>query len=339
MDLCFRGLTSWTYQHSASIKSARLCVDDTMIIDYAVALSHGDSSMILVMTLTDGHHIEIYSDEALNKDPLFRFFLGCSAKIHAKVDGSFLLLTSRGVIHTITQKPTHGGSIEFCQKLHTQLKIKCSMMFSSIVTLNSMEYLAIVSDNGQSLAIWSSEQLRYVDINSPPSALQALHGHSTQGSLLFYLHDASLIACQLQLKKTDNSICVQTKPCGRADLFCFKNQCLATVSNEKNQLYIQDVHSSSSRTHIDLEGQCEHMCLNDSGTYAFVVVKPRMLCMYRTIDGRQLAKLSLFNLVSCITADNDFVVLAMADRRLLTLMIADPQDPDVATKIQALPSR
>jgi hypothetical protein len=61
--------------------------------------------------------------------------------------------------------------------------------------------------------------------------------------------------------------------------------------------------------------------------------------MYRTSDGQQLAKLFLFNLVSSITADNDFVVLAMADRRLLTLMIADPQDPMVATKIQALPSR
>ncbi|CAF0737665.1 unnamed protein product [Adineta steineri] len=37
--------------------------------------------------------------------------------------------------------------------------------------------------------------------------------------------------------------------------------------------------------------------------------------------------------------DNDFLVLAMNDRRLLTLMIADPDDSTVQAKIQALPSR
>ena len=310
-----------------------------MIIDYAIAQSHGDSSMIFVLTLTDAHHIEIYSDKALNGEPLFRFSLGCSAKIHSKIDGSFLLVTARGAIHAITQQSTHGRSIEFCQKLHTQLKIKCSMMFSAMVTLNSVEYLVVVSDNGQSLAIWSPEQVRFVDINTPSSPLQSLHGHSTQDSLLFYLRDASLIACQIQLKRTDNSVCVQTNPCGRADLFYFKNQCLVTVNNESNQLHIQDVLVPSSRTQIDVEGQCEHLCLNETSTYVFVVLKPRTLFMYRTIDGHPLAKLFLFNFVSCITADNDFVVLAMADRRLLTLMIADPQDPLVATKIQALPSR
>ena len=310
-----------------------------MITDYAIAQSHGDSSMIFVLTLTDAHHIEIYSDKALNGEPLFRFFLACSAKIHSKMDGSFLLVTARGAIHAITQQSTHGRSIEFCQKLHTQLKIKCSMMFSATVTLNSVEYLMVVSDNGQSLAIWSPEQVRFVDINTPSSPLQSLHGHSTQDSLLFYLRDASLIACQIQLKRTDNSVCVQTNPCGRTDLFCFKNQCLVTVNKESNQLHIQDVLVPSSRTQIDVEGQCEHLCLNETSTYVFVVLKPRTLFMYRIIDGHPLAKLFLFNFVSCITADNDFVVLAMADRRLLTLMIADPQDPLVATKIQALPSR
>ena len=310
-----------------------------MITEYAVAVAHGDPSMIFVLTLNDAHHIEIYSEKALNGDPLFRFFLGCSAKIHSKMDGSFLLVTARGAIHAITQQCTHGGSIEFCQKLQTQLKLKCSMMFSAMVTLNSVEHLVVVSDNGQSLAIWSTEQVRFVDINTPSSPLQSLHGHSTQDSLLFYLHDASLIACQIQLKKTDNSVCVQTNPCGRADLFCFKNQCVVTLSNENNQLHIQDVRSPSSRATIDLEGQCEHLCLNETSTYVFVLLKPHTLLMYRTIDGHPLAKLFLFNFVSYITADNDFVVLAMADRRLLTLMIADPQDPLVATKIQALPSR
>ena len=40
-----------------------------------------------------------------------------------------------------------------------------------------------------------------------------------------------------------------------------------------------------------------------------------------------------------MVADNDFIVLAMNDRRLLTLMIADPNNLTVQAKIQALPSR
>ncbi|CAF3525513.1 unnamed protein product [Adineta steineri] len=40
-----------------------------------------------------------------------------------------------------------------------------------------------------------------------------------------------------------------------------------------------------------------------------------------------------------MTACNDFIILAMNDRRLLTLMIADPDDTMLQSKIQALPSR
>ncbi|CAF5010040.1 unnamed protein product, partial [Rotaria magnacalcarata] len=39
-----------------------------------------------------------------------------------------------------------------------------------------------------------------------------------------------------------------------------------------------------------------------------------------------------------MTADNEFLVLTLNDRRLLTLMIADPNDPTVQTRIQSLPS-
>ncbi|CAF4894839.1 unnamed protein product, partial [Rotaria sp. Silwood2] len=61
--------------------------------------------------------------------------------------------------------------------------------------------------------------------------------------------------------------------------------------------------------------------------------------MYRIDDRQQLAKLFVYDFVSFIIADNEFLVLAMNDRRLLTLMIADPNDPTLQARIQALPSR
>ncbi|CAF3350113.1 unnamed protein product [Rotaria sp. Silwood2] len=61
--------------------------------------------------------------------------------------------------------------------------------------------------------------------------------------------------------------------------------------------------------------------------------------MYSIDDGRQMAKLFLYDFVSSMRINDDFVVLAMNDRRLLTLMIADPNDPNIRKKIRALPSR
>ena len=58
--------------------------------------------------------------------------------------------------------------------------------------------------------------------------------------------------------------------------------------------------------------------------------------MYRVADRRQLAKLFVYDFVAFMTADSDFLVLAMNDRRLLTLMIADPDDATLAARIQAL---
>ena len=61
--------------------------------------------------------------------------------------------------------------------------------------------------------------------------------------------------------------------------------------------------------------------------------------MYRFADGRQVTKLFLNDLVSSMQAEKDFLVLALGDRRLLTLFIADPDDPTLEATIRALPTR
>ncbi|CAF4789439.1 unnamed protein product, partial [Rotaria sp. Silwood2] len=60
--------------------------------------------------------------------------------------------------------------------------------------------------------------------------------------------------------------------------------------------------------------------------------------MYRINDRHQLAKLFLYDLVASMKAENYSLVLAMNDRRLFTLMTADPIAPDLQEKIQTLPS-
>ncbi|CAF3950361.1 unnamed protein product [Rotaria sp. Silwood1] len=99
------------------------------------------------------------------------------------------------------------------------------------------------------------------------------------------------------------------------------------------------MHSQISNKSIELENECEQICLHESAMYILVLIKPRILYMYRIDDGRQMAKLFLYDFVSSMRVNDDFVVLAMNDRRLLTLMIADPNNPNVREKIQALSSR
>ncbi|CAF5085236.1 unnamed protein product, partial [Rotaria sp. Silwood1] len=38
-------------------------------------------------------------------------------------------------------------------------------MFSSVLTLNGLESLIVVADNGQSMAIWNMQQTVYIDID------------------------------------------------------------------------------------------------------------------------------------------------------------------------------
>lgn len=310
------------------------------ISEFEVAGYNAEPHMIFVLVLTSNHYIEIYSSKALDQEPLYTFFLGYPAKIHARRDDTFLLLTQGGSVHSISRQTHRTVPYEFSHTEHVQLKFQCSMLFSSIVTINSLEHLIILSDDGQSMAIWTLDQvLVYVSINTPSLPLQSLHGNPAQDSILLYLHDKTLISCQIHLDQSVHSGDVQMKSCGQADQFCFKNHSLVKLTSERNQLDLQDIRSGSSHQQIQLDSACEHLCFNESSTYLFVVVKPRILLMFRAIDGQQLAKLFLFDFISTMAADDDFIVLAMADRRLLTLMIADPKDSTVQTKIQALPSR
>lgn len=336
-------LTTWLYQHSSSIESTRVFLDDITIKEFAIVSNKVDSKIIYVLIITNNHWIEIYPAASLQHEPLLNLHLQAASRVHSTPHGMFYVITCEGSIYCIDQQIVSNEEIKFSQTATAQIKFPCSMMFSTSLTLNGLESLVVFSDNWQVMAIWTMKRIIYVDINIPTcvssSQLKSITGESSQNLLLLHFNDMNLISCQLNLVESNEKCSVQLNPFDKAYKFCLKKDCLAAYNNGTTELSLHNIRASTCYEPIQLENECQQLCLNESATYVFALVKPRVLFMYRIDDRKQLAKLFVYDFVSFITADNDFLVLAMNDRRLLTLMIADPDDPTVQSKIQALPSR
>ncbi|CAF4915744.1 unnamed protein product [Rotaria sp. Silwood1] len=343
LDSTQRELTSWSYQYAPSIHSTRSFLDDVTINEFAIASNNLNSEMIFVLILTTNHWIEIYSAKSLNDDALYSLHLRSPARVHSTINGNFYVLTCNGIVYSIAQQIASNNEFNFNQKTNSQLKIPCSMMLSSVLTLNGLESLIVFADNGQSMAICTMKRVIYIDVDVSSyissSSLKSITSEKTQNLLLLYFNNKTLISCQVKLDESNEKGSLQFTPFDQADKFCLQNNCLATYNNGKTQLNLHDIRSSTCYEPIQLDSECQYLCFNESATYVFALVKPRVLFMYRMTDHRQMAKLFVYDFVSSMVADNDFLVLAMNDRRLLTLMIADPDDPTLQARIHALPSR
>jgi hypothetical protein len=292
----------------------------------------------VVLVITNTYWAEIYALKSLNKEPLFRVHLRYPTRVFLMDQNTFILITNDGSIRYITQQMNKNNT-KFDQTSNKQLNIQCTRLFSSILTLNSQPSLVVLADDEHSLAICTSGKLIYMDINlSQYSSSRLLRMTSEQKEeiLLFYFENKSLISCRIELSDKNS---YQITPFDTADIYCLKNNCLVTVINGENQLNLHNINQCVCHEPIQLDHECEQLCLNESGDYVFVLIKPRVLLMYRVKDRRQLARLFVYDFVTTMIASNDFIILAMNDRRLLTLMIADPDDPTLQSKIEALPSR
>jgi hypothetical protein len=285
----------------------------------------------------------IYSAKSLENEPLFSFHLRSPARVHSTSSGVFYVLTCKGAVYSIAQQVTSDEQIQFNQTVDTQLKMQCSMMFSSVLTLHGLESLIVFADNGQSMAIWTMKRIIHIDINVSPyvlsSQLKSITGERTANLVLLYFNNKTLISSEVNLDQSNDKGSVQLTSFDEVDKFCLKKHIFAACNNRQTQLTLHNIRSSTSYEPIKLDNECQELCLNESSAYVFVLLKPRVLFMYRIEDRRQLAKLFVYDFVSFMIADNDFLVLAMNDRRLLTLMIADPDDSTLQARIQALPSR
>ena len=328
-----RELSVWTYQHSTSIDSKRSISSSSMMITDFTALS---AKAVAVITAT--HFLEIYPTNSLHAEALFRLSLRQPGRLLSFDDRSLIVLTIDGLIRCIVEQ-TEGRRLKFSQASSIQLEVKCSNLFASVLTLNSKRAVVVFADDTKSLVIWTVGNVTPMNIDLSKhntTRMIRLISEKEHGTLLMHFENKFLISCQIKLSPSNS---FELTPYDKADLYDLKNNCLTLVSNGEKQLNIHKMDESVCHESIPLEDECEQLCFNQSATYVFTLVKPRILLMHRVNDRRQLARLFVYDFVTAMVASNDFIVLAMNDRRLLTLMIADPDDPQLKSKIEALPSR
>ncbi|UJR24207.1 hypothetical protein I4U23_027173 [Adineta vaga] len=338
-----RELTLWSYQHSTSIESKRFYSENFAIDKFVLTSSKSDRNVIFVLIITFNNRIEIYSSQSFHNQPIFYLCLDSSINVHSTRNGDFLVLTNTGLLFSIIQQSNENQQIIFNKTNDIQLKTKCSMMFSCIITLDSIEHFVVLADDLQSMTIWTETYLIYINIDQTSYLksrhLKSISTEQTQDFILLHFDNKLLILCHIELDESKKNGSIKMIPLDTIDMFSFTVDYLAAVNNEQHLLNLYNIRSQNHYKSIQLENVCEQMCLNTSGTYIFTLSKRRILLMYRINDCRQLAKLFLYDFVLSMKANNDFIVLAMNDRRLLTLMIADPNDSSIQEKIQRLPSR
>ncbi|CAF3383539.1 unnamed protein product [Rotaria socialis] len=340
-----RELITWSYQHSTSIISTRLFSDSLIVNDFIITSNKLYSNMAFVLVIINHCRIEIYSCESLNNEPIFCLDFDSSIRVHSRKNGDFLVLNETGSLCSIVQQLNSDQQhIEFKRTNGAQLKIQCSNLLSTIVTLDSIENLVVFDDNLQSIALWiPTNVLIYIDVNPSQyftsTRLKYISTEQSQDSIMLHFDNKSLVLCRIELNKSHTNGFIEMIPMHKADLFCVKNNCIAMSDHGQNRIILRNIRLKSSYKEIQMENECEQMCFNESAIYIFTLIKPRILYMHRIDDSQQMAKLFLYDSVSSMRTNSDFVVLAMNDRRLLTLMIADPNDPNVQEKIHALPSR
>ncbi|CAF4345321.1 unnamed protein product, partial [Adineta steineri] len=187
-------LTTWLYQHQTTVESTQV-FSNSIKIDYYAVLP--DTAVLII---TNTYWAEIYSMKSLNKQTLFRLHLRHPTRVFVIDEEVFILLTNDGSIRFITRQ-INKNNVKFNQTSNKQLNIQCKYLFSSIITLNSKQSLIVLADDGHSLAICTLNDIIYMNIDfTRHSSSRLLHFTSdeSQGFLLFYFEDKSLISCRIE---------------------------------------------------------------------------------------------------------------------------------------------
>ncbi|CAF3350102.1 unnamed protein product [Rotaria sp. Silwood2] len=248
----FRELTTWSYQHSTSIKSTHLFSDSLIVNDFFMTSNKFDSNTFFAIVVINNHRIEIYLCEFLGHEPLLSFQFDSSIRVHSIRNGALHVLTNNSLLCSIVQQSNSDEVIEFKQTDHIPLKISCSMMFSTIVTLDSIEYLVIFSDNLQTITVLvDRDMIIYIDIHQKQyftsTYLKSISTEQNQDSILLHFDNRFLVLCQIELDKFKKNGSVNIIPLNIVDLFCLKKNCLATVNNEQNRINVLNIYSRISR--------------------------------------------------------------------------------------------
>ena len=80
-------------------------------------------------------------------------------------------------------------------------------------------------------------------------------------------------------------------------------------------------------------------CTSDDCNYIATFEERKFLSIFRLIDGRIIANVSIYNEINSIQMSHYFVVLGMQDRRILSHLLVDPLIKEHEKRILELDSR
>ena len=83
----------------------------------------------------------------------------------------------------------------------------------------------------------------------------------------------------------------------------------------------------------------QHFCISSNSQYLCTIQNMKIVSMYQTKDAKRIAHLPLYSEANSMCVSDDFVSLAMKDRKVLSYFIADPLRPEQKKRIKLFKSR
>jgi hypothetical protein len=123
--------------------------------------------------------------------------------------------------------------------------------------------------------------------------------------------------------------------------YLIESNSLCAYDTNNSKLLCFDISRSKSFDHklFELSYQDDTLntfALSPNCDYIATIQNPRILSLYRVKDSTRIAQLPLYSEVNFISLTDEYVALAMQDRRLITYLIVDNLHP---SRIMALQSR
>ncbi|CAF0780930.1 unnamed protein product [Didymodactylos carnosus] len=302
---------------------------DIELSDYTIVYSTIVLSYLLV--LDSNNNVYIYSIETGVKQCLFKTIFDSSVYIHSFEESFYILDSCHSTLSKIVITADGNPTLIYL----TELKFEYKTMISTV----TQSKLAILADNYSSLALYDmvTQTLEYISTaDHLLYDIRKIYGMTNNATII--LHDNTN---HFRIWNTETNVQPHIK-LGYADIYDLKTDRFVkykrnTTNGIHHQLVTYDLNRKL-RGQITIKSKCDKLCLNESGTYLFVIDKDtRQLYMFRIEDGKQIGKLFIENIRE-IRATNDYLIISKSNTLLVT-MIADPKLENIHKIIQTLPSR
>ena len=79
--------------------------------------------------------------------------------------------------------------------------------------------------------------------------------------------------------------------------------------------------------------------MNSNCEYLYVIINKKQLEFYRMTDFRKIANFPLYSTPRCVICSEEYICMAMSDKKIISFLICDPSKKIPKEKIQKLKSR